>query len=206
MPAGEVVRLSFEQLKGLPFRELAGLWKEYVAALATLLVEVDGQEACPAGQRLGELIEELRLVVTCLMSSNPTRMHSLRRVLHPATRLPVSDGPSVHASMHAYHEKSCSAKTGWWALCGTCAACRSTSPASAAWVVAGRAAHASSWRGVHCDSSPCVGVCRAVKIDEDTDSPTPEPPPEGQAERIMVAMNFNVHQRREVCVPNQSLS
>jgi hypothetical protein len=76
------VRLSYEQLKSLPFSELAGLWREYVAVLATALVEADGQEGCLAGQRVAELIEEVRLVLTCLMAANPTRMHSLRCV-HP---------------------------------------------------------------------------------------------------------------------------
>ena len=97
VPAGEVVRLSFEQLKSLPFRELAGLWKEYVAVLATLLVEVHGQETCPAGQRVAELIEELRLVVTCLMTSNPTHMHSLR-----CAPLPVATSP-----LHCMNKRAC---------------------------------------------------------------------------------------------------
>ena len=39
---------------------------------------------------------------------------------------------------------------------------------------------------------------RAVKIDEDSDGATTEPPPEGQAERVMAAMNFSAVQRREV--------
>jgi hypothetical protein len=37
-----------------------------------------------------------------------------------------------------------------------------------------------------------------MKIDEDANSPTQERPPEGQADRVMAAMNFSPTQRREV--------
>ena len=69
---GEIVRLTFEQLKSLPFSELAGLWKEYVAVLASALVEANGQEACPAGQRVAELVEEVRLVLTASWPPTPS--------------------------------------------------------------------------------------------------------------------------------------
>lgn len=37
-----------------------------------------GDEASPAGRRVVTLIEELRMVLTCLMSANPLGMQSLR--------------------------------------------------------------------------------------------------------------------------------
>ena len=77
---GNVVRLSLEQLKALPFVELKGLWKEYVSALAVALVEANGQEACPAGQRAIQLMGELRFVLTSIMAVNPNSAHSLRHV------------------------------------------------------------------------------------------------------------------------------
>ena len=56
---------------------------------------------------------------------------------------------------------------------------------------------------VRCGLTCMRRMRRAVKIDEDTDSPTPEPPPEGQAERVVAAMKFSAHQRREVWPAHQ---
>lgn len=72
--------MTMEQFKSLPFRELALLWKDYVWALGELLVQAEGDPGCPAGQRIVTLIEEVRLVLSCLMASNPRNMHSLRWV------------------------------------------------------------------------------------------------------------------------------
>ena len=48
--------------------------------MRTSLEQAGGDEASPAGKRVVTLIEELRLVLTCLMSANPLGMSSLRRV------------------------------------------------------------------------------------------------------------------------------
>jgi hypothetical protein len=90
-----VVRLSLEQLKALPFVELKALWKEYVSALAAALVEANGQEACPAGQRAVQLMGELRFVLSCLMSDNPSHAHNLRR----AHRLPPPGWQALSCSL-----------------------------------------------------------------------------------------------------------
>ncbi len=75
--------LTLEHVKSLPHAELAALWKEYVSALTGLLQEARGDPASPAGQRIRELIGEVRMVVSCLMSSNTHRWSTLRWVGAP---------------------------------------------------------------------------------------------------------------------------
>jgi hypothetical protein len=48
--------------------------------MRTSLKQAGGDEASPAGRRVVTLIDELRLVLTCLMSANPHGMSSLRHV------------------------------------------------------------------------------------------------------------------------------
>lgn len=48
--------------------------------MRTSLEQAGGDEASPAGRRVVTLIDELRLVLTCLMSANPHGMSSLRHV------------------------------------------------------------------------------------------------------------------------------
>ena len=48
--------------------------------MRTSLERAGGDEASPAGKRVVTLIEELRMVLTCLMSANPLGMQSLRHV------------------------------------------------------------------------------------------------------------------------------
>lgn len=72
--------LTLEHVKSLPHAELAALWKDYVSALTGLLQEARGDPASPAGQRIGELIGEVRMVVSCLMSYSTHRWSTLRWV------------------------------------------------------------------------------------------------------------------------------
>jgi hypothetical protein len=87
---GEKMRLSVEEFKSLPYSKLASLWKSYVSALGELLIKAKGDVECAAGQRVIALIEELRLVLSCVMSSNPRNFQSFRCAALLAHGLPDS--------------------------------------------------------------------------------------------------------------------
>jgi hypothetical protein len=72
------LELSPEQMRSLPQGELVALWKDYVTALTRLLQEARGDASCPAGQRIEQLIGEMRLVLSGLMSANLKRWSTLR--------------------------------------------------------------------------------------------------------------------------------
>ena len=76
--AGAPQNISVDELKQLPYPKLTRLWKEYVDEMRAALDQAAGDETSVAGKRVVSLIEELRMVLTCLMSANPLGMQSLR--------------------------------------------------------------------------------------------------------------------------------
>ena len=76
--------MSLDELKRLPYPKLTRLWKEYVEEMRKALDQAAGDETTAAGKRVVSLIEELRMVLTCLMSANPLGMQSLRCALRSA--------------------------------------------------------------------------------------------------------------------------
>ena len=76
--AGAPQNITLDELKQLPYPKLTRLWKEYVDEMRMALDQAAGDETSPAGKRVVSLIEELRMVLTCLMSANPQGMQSLR--------------------------------------------------------------------------------------------------------------------------------
>ncbi len=52
--------------------------RDRMIQLLDVLQEARGDDSCPAGQRIGQLIVEVRLVLSGLMSYNPKRWSTLR--------------------------------------------------------------------------------------------------------------------------------
>ncbi|BDA43047.1 hypothetical protein COCOBI_04-0570 [Coccomyxa sp. Obi] len=95
--------LTLEHVKSLPYAELAALWKDYVSTLTGLLQEARGDPASPAGQRIGELIGEVRMVVSCLMSSSTHRWSTLRALkMDPKGQAPSAEAPPPDWSRKMY--------------------------------------------------------------------------------------------------------
>ncbi|EIE26965.1 hypothetical protein COCSUDRAFT_64738 [Coccomyxa subellipsoidea C-169] len=95
--------LSPEQIRSLPQCELAALWKDYVNALTGLLQEARGDDSCPAGQRIGQLIVEVRLVLSGLMSYNPKRWSTLRAFkMDPKGQAPLLEAPPADWSRNMF--------------------------------------------------------------------------------------------------------
>ncbi|CAL8468956.1 g8497 [Coccomyxa elongata] len=98
-----VEALTLEHVKSLPHAELAALWKDYVSALTGLLQEARGDPASPAGQRIGELIGEVRMVVSCLMSSSTHRWSTLRALkMDPKGQASTVEAPPPDWSRKMY--------------------------------------------------------------------------------------------------------
>ncbi len=76
--AGVPQNITVDELKQLQYPKLTRLWKEYVDEMRAALDQAAGDETSVAGKRVISLIEELRMVLTCLMSANPLGMQSLR--------------------------------------------------------------------------------------------------------------------------------
>ena len=98
--AGEPQSISLEELKQLPHPQLTQLWKEYVDELRAALGRAAGDEASPAGRRVVALVEELRMVLTCLIAASPLGMQSLRQDPRYIMPLLSSALPRAHLSNH----------------------------------------------------------------------------------------------------------
>ena len=105
--AGAPQNISVDELKQLPYPKLTRLWKEYVDEMRAALDEAAGDETSVAGKRVVSLIEELRMVLTCLMSAIPLGMQSLRcDSISGSVPLCLSAAPAMStgsAGMHEYY-------------------------------------------------------------------------------------------------------
>lgn len=74
----ERIPLTIDQIKNMPWKEFAKLWKDYVNHLAVCLVESNGNPDSPSSRRIETLVEEVSLLSSCLATSNP-RSYAMSR-------------------------------------------------------------------------------------------------------------------------------
>jgi hypothetical protein len=69
--------ISIEELRAMTWKDLVALWKEYVQALATTLVDKSEGEA-KQHARLTELTDEISMLFVCLNVANPKAVSNFR--------------------------------------------------------------------------------------------------------------------------------
>eukprot|EP00891_Asterochloris_glomerata_P008567 jgi/Astpho2/8567/fgenesh1_pg.00125_%23_57_t len=93
---GHSMTMSVEAVRRMPQKEIAGLWRSYVEALARCMVQADGDATCPAGQRLGQLVQEAVALQACMAMMNPKGALTWQSRKMDSTRGDSTDDPPAN--------------------------------------------------------------------------------------------------------------
>ena len=81
-----------------PTRSSCGSGRSTWTSCGQALGRAAGDEASPVGKRVVALVEELRMVLTCLMATNPLGMQSLRQAPVASCVLALPQSSQAHIS------------------------------------------------------------------------------------------------------------